>query len=155
MTVFIIKYYMFYIFVFLSWTLCLYWLHRIIHITPVLRKVHWEHHKYINTHKTGWHWNNLFLFNDNWVSTADLWITEVIPTLIFSYITGQWWVIIFYYFWAALIQEIIEHNPNVNWYPILTSGKWHLVHHRNNKANFGLFLPVWDILFRTRSKLNF
>lgn len=138
-----------YIFAFLFWTFCLYWIHRLGHKTKFIKTTHLDHHKFINVHgKTKWHWNNLFLFNDTWLSTFDLWITEVIPTLIFSWITGYWWISVFYYFWAALIQEIIEHNPNVN-LPILTSGKWHLIHHQDPNKNFGLFTPLWDIVFRT------
>ena len=41
----------------------------------------------------------------------------------------------------------IEHNPNFDIFPFLTSGRWHLVHHYNNKVNFGLFIPIWDIMF--------
>ena len=146
---------MYYISVFIIWTLYLYLIHRIIHsiglhFFPIAFSAHSDHHKYINTNKqTTWHWNNLFLFNDTWMSTLDLWITEVIPTLIFSFITGEWWVSVFYYFWAALVQEVIEHNPKFDLYPFLTSGKWHLIHHHNTSVNYGLFLPIWDILFGT------
>ena len=143
------------LFYFLLWTLILYTIHRIVHKTPVLNKIHLDHHSYISKRiQEGklikWHWSNLFLFNDTWTSTLDLWITEVVPTLIFSLITGQWWISIFYYLWAAFIQESIEHNPNINLYP-LTSGKWHLVHHRNSKRNYGLFHPFWDRLFNTET----
>jgi hypothetical protein len=58
-------------------------------------------------------------------------------------------VSVFYYVWAALIQEIIEHNPKFDLYPFLTSGKWHLIHHHNTSVNYGLFIPVWDMLFGT------
>jgi sterol desaturase/sphingolipid hydroxylase (fatty acid hydroxylase superfamily) len=85
---------------------------------------------------------------------VDLWITEVIPTVIFAGLTGAWWVVIFYYIWAALVQEIIEHNPEVNVYPWLTSGQWHLVHHKNMRRNYGLFTPLWDIIFRTHTRIN-
>jgi len=149
-----------YIFIFLLWTLYLYVIHRIVHKVglayfPVAFNAHADHHKYINTHEqTVWHWNNLFLFNDTWASTLDLWITEVIPTLIFAAITGHWWVFVFYYLWAALVQETIEHNPNVNLYPFCTSGKWHLLHHQDAGTNFGLFFPIWDILFGTANKVD-
>jgi sterol desaturase/sphingolipid hydroxylase (fatty acid hydroxylase superfamily) len=92
------------------------------------------------------------LFNDDWPSTKDLWTTEVIPTLIFSWITGQWWISVFYYIWAAFIQETVEHNANIN-LPILTSGQWHLMHHRF-KCNYGLFTPIWDIVFKTYKKVD-
>jgi sterol desaturase/sphingolipid hydroxylase (fatty acid hydroxylase superfamily) len=79
----------------------------------------------------------------------DLWITEVIPTVIFSWITGHWWLSVFYYLWAALIQEVVEHNPKFDVFPLLTSGRWHLVHHKDSTRNYGLFLPIWDIMFGT------
>jgi sterol desaturase/sphingolipid hydroxylase (fatty acid hydroxylase superfamily) len=137
-----------YIFIFILWTLVLYLIHRLVHITPVLKELHWDHHKYVNLNDTGWRWNNLFLFNDTWKSTIDLWITEVIPSLIFSIVTGHYWVIVFYYIWAAFLQEELEHNKKINLYPI-TTGRWHLVHHRTPNKNFGLFLPFWDKIFRT------
>ena len=143
---------MIYIFIFLLWTLCLYLVHRLAHVMPGVRHLHWDHHRYVNTHDTTWHCNNLFLFNDTWKSTVDLWITEVIPTLLFSYVTGAWWVSVFYYLWAALVQETIEHNKKFSIYPLLTSGQWHLIHHKNSKLNFGLFLPVWDIVFKTHKE---
>lgn len=91
---------------FLLWTFMLYWIHRIGHKVPVIRKFHSIHHGYINSTITGWHWNNLFLFNDNWPSTIDLWITEVVPTIIFSWLTGQWWITTFYYICSILARRI-------------------------------------------------
>ena len=135
---------------FFVWTFVLYWIHRIGHNIPWINVFHEDHHQYINEHgKTNWHWNNLFLYNDTWMSTVDLWITEVIPTILFAALTGQWWIFAFYYLWAALIQEVVEHNPNFNWYPFLTSGRWHLEHHNDMRVNFGLFIPLWDIMFGT------
>ncbi len=141
-----------YIIYFFLWTLMLYWIHRIGHLTPIVREFHLDHHRFILSHNTKWHWNNLFLFNDTWKSTIDLWITEVIPTIIFSIITGEYWIMLFYYVWAAFIQETIEHNQNFN-IPLLTSGKWHLIHHRSS-YNYGLFFPVWDIIFRTNKHVH-
>jgi sterol desaturase/sphingolipid hydroxylase (fatty acid hydroxylase superfamily) len=139
-----------YIGLFLLWTFVLYWIHRVVHRIPFVNDFHQDHHQYINKNNgTTWHWNNLLLYNDTWKSTADLWITEVVPTLLFSYVTGYWSIFVFYYLWAALVQEVIEHNNKFDWYPFLTSGKWHLVHHRNQRRNFGLFIPLWDILFST------
>lgn len=136
---------------FLAWTLTLYWIHRIAHEVSWIRSIHLEHHRYVLQNKTGWHWSNLFLFNDTWMCTLDLWISEVIPTLIFSLITGHWWISVFYYVWAAFIQEPIEHNKNFN-IPVLTSGKWHMIHHRSEK-NYGLFTSFWDRVFNTNMKV--
>lgn len=112
-----------------------------------------EHHRYILKNKVSWHWSNLLLFNDNWSSTVDLWITEVIPTLVFSIITGEFWILAFYYFWTALIQEHIEHNDKVN-VPLLTSGQWHLIHHYQANKNYGLFTPFWDLIFGTYKNVH-
>lgn len=144
---------MIYVFHFLIWTFCIYWIHRLIHVTPILKQLHYDHHRSVTcgTHIGKWHYSNLLLFNDTWLSTVDLWITEVIPTIVISYILGAWWLCIFYYVWAAVFQESLEHNKKIDIYPI-TSGKWHLLHHRRPNFNFGLFFPVWDIIFRTQYK---
>lgn len=132
----------------------LYWIHRIVHKTSVIKRWHWDHHTYITKNgNQGWQWNNLFLFNDTWHSTLDLYVTEVIPTLLFSLITDQWWIFLFYYVWAAFFQEELEHNKNLN-IPVFTSGKWHLVHHRCPDKNYGLFFPIWDIVFRTYKNVD-
>lgn len=136
---------------FFLWTLMLYVIHRIGHVMPWVSKIHLNHHAYILSNPTGWHWSNLFLFNDTWISTLDLWITEVIPTIVFSLITGQWWISVLYYVWASFIQESIEHNSTVD-LPVLTSGKWHLIHHRS-PCNYGLFTPLWDLVFGTYKKV--
>ena len=137
---------------FFMWTFCLYWVHRAAHILPILKTYHFNHHKVINTNTIKWNWNNLLLYNDTKESTIDLWLTEVIPTCIISYITGQWWLIVFYYLWASLIQERVEHNKHFN-IPLLTSGKWHLNHHKDGKCNYGLFTSIWDIVFKTNRNI--
>lgn len=142
-----------YVLIFFGWTFVLYWIHRLGHILPYVKQIHYEHHRTILRITPKWHWSNLFLFNDNWISTIDLWITEVIPTLLFSYITGHWWVAILYYLWAALVQERIEHNSSFNW-PILSSGKKHLAHHKNSRVNFGLFTLFWDWVFGTKMSVQ-
>lgn len=135
---------------FLAWTLMLYWIHRIGHQIPAIRKIHLGHHRFIATNPPPqWHWSNLFLFQDDWPSTVDVWVTEIIPTLIFCWITGAWWIAVFFYLWSALIQESIEHSPMFDRYPWFTSGRWHLMHHSNGKCNYGIFITVWDRLFGT------
>jgi sterol desaturase/sphingolipid hydroxylase (fatty acid hydroxylase superfamily) len=120
-----------------------------------MRKYHSDHHKQVTQQTiTGLHWKNAFLWFDNWKSTVDQWLTEVVPTLIISAITGHWWLFAFYYIWAAFIQEAIEHNPKINLYPFITSGKWHLIHHEDPTKNYGVFLPIWDLAFGTKKKLN-
>jgi sterol desaturase/sphingolipid hydroxylase (fatty acid hydroxylase superfamily) len=60
---------------------------------------------------------------------------------------NAWWIMLLYYIWAAFLQEELEHS-NLNLYPF-TAGQWHMVHHEHPDKNFGLFLPIWDIIFKT------
>jgi sterol desaturase/sphingolipid hydroxylase (fatty acid hydroxylase superfamily) len=137
------------IYYFFLWTFCIYWIHRFSHEIPILTKLHAYHHAYVRKNNITWHWSNLFLFNDDWPSTADYWVTEVIPTIIFSWITGQWWIALGFYVYAATIQERLEHNKTFNLYPFYTSGKWHYLHHSNPPCNYGIGTPFWDWVFKT------
>ncbi len=136
------------IFLFFLWTLLMYWAHRVVHSSKILGYFHIQHHKVINNKETKWHWNNVLLYNDDIKSTIDLWITDVIPTLIFCYFTGQWWIFFVYYFYAAFFQESIEHSCKVN-IPLISSGRWHLVHHGDLRYNYGFVFTFWDKLFKT------
>jgi sterol desaturase/sphingolipid hydroxylase (fatty acid hydroxylase superfamily) len=141
------------IILFLAWTLLIYIVHRLAHIIPSIKELHFMHHHYISTHgATGWHWSNLFFYQDDYFSTYEIYITEVIPTFLFCLFTGEWWIFLFFYVWSAFIQENIEHNIKFDMYPFLTSGKWHMVHHNVGEYNFGIFTPIWDILFDTYRK---
>ena len=136
--------------IFLLWTLLIYWMHRLAHALPAMNRFHMDHHKPVSyTPITGLHWKNAFLWFDTFESTADQWLTEVIPTILFAWFTGHWWIAVFYYVWAAFIQEAIEHNPKFDFYPYITSGKWHLIHHEHPDKNYGVFLPIWDMMFGT------
>jgi sterol desaturase/sphingolipid hydroxylase (fatty acid hydroxylase superfamily) len=139
---------------FVAWTFMIYWLHRTFHVVPILKEVHLAHHRHVTlgTGSNGWNWKHMFLWIDDWKGTVDQWLMEIIPTIIFCWVFGQWWLLFFYWLWTAFIQERIEHNKNFNMFPILTSGSWHLVHHRNCNVNFGVFFPIWDIIFKTDSE---
>lgn len=143
-----------YIVSFLLWTFCVYWMHRLGHKVSFLKKIHGEHHKHYNKYdgSKGWHWQNLFLFVDNWKSTLDNILSEIIPLIIVSIAFQTYWLIVLYWIWTALIQEWIEDNPKFNLYPFMTSGKWHRIHHKTPKVNFGFLTPIWDIIFRTNQK---
>ena len=136
------------LFFFFLWTLLMYGMHRVMHSSKLLGYFHIQHHKVINNKETKWHWNNVLLYNDDMKSTIDLWITDVAPTLIFCYFTGQWWIFFVYYFYAAFFQENIEHSFNVN-IPLISSGRWHLTHHKDSRYNYGFVFTFWDKLFKT------
>jgi len=144
-----------YLLIFLLWTFVVYWMHRAAHVIPFMRRFHMDHHKQVSNQTIqGLHWKNALLWFDSKESTIDQWLTEVLPTIAIGIITGHWWLILAYYIWAAFIQEAVEHNAKINLYPFITSGKWHLIHHDNPNKNYGVFVPIWDIVFSTRKKLD-
>lgn len=133
---------------FLLWTLMIYCNHRLAHVLPFYH-LHDEHHRLVAADsEPGPNWKNYFLYLDNWKVTLDNWIIEVIPTLIFSYLTGYWIFSIIHYIWTAFLQEHLEHDVKFDLYPF-TSGKWHMNHHSRYNCNYGLFIPLWDKIFGT------
>lgn len=141
------------IFNFILWTLVLYTCHRLAHSLPFLWYYHQDHHVQISmaTNK-GHHWSNYFLFFDSWKSTIDQWLIEIIPTIVLCLVLQDFFLLLFYYVWAVFIQEKIEHDINFNFFPFLTSGKWHMVHHNYCDKNYGVFIFFWDWLFGTYRK---
>ena len=144
-----------YLLIFLFWTFVVYWMHRLAHELDFLREYHMDHHAQVTDNTIqGLNWKNAFLWFDSWNSTVDQWVTEVIPTIVISALTGHWWLMIFYYIWAAFIQEAVEHNSKINLYPYITSGRWHLVHHDDSTKNYGVFIPLWDLVFDTWKRVD-
>lgn len=138
---------------FMLWTLVLYVMHVLAHRIPFLWYYHSDHHLQVENNNVGvWKWTNLFLYIDTWKTTVDQWMTEVIPTFIFSLITGAWWIFIGYWIWSATFQEIVEHNSKIDIYPLEVSGKWHLIHHTHHDKNYGIIHPLWDMTFGTTLK---
>ena len=135
---------------FFFWTLVIYVMHILAHKIPFLMYFHADHHIQIYRNNYGkWKWSNLFIWIDTWKTTGDQWLTEVIPTFIFAWITGAWWIFIAYWIWSATFQELIEHNTSIDFYPLEVSGKWHMVHHTYPNKNYGIIHPFWDIIFGT------
>ena len=133
---------------FFAWTFMLYWIHRLAHVWKPFKKIHWVHHKAVWNMELKWIWPHIFLWQEDLGSTLDLMFTEGIPTVIFCAITGQWWILVWWYIWSAFIQEHVEHNPKFSALP-LSAGKTHLVHHKDWRYNYSLYFPVWDIVFGT------
>lgn len=133
---------------FLLLTFVFYVIHRLLHSFRCLSYFHRDHHLNVSNNSVRWRWNNLLLWNDTFKSTVDLWITEVIPTMLICWVFDSWTLLFLYWAWGAIVQEAVEHNKLFN-LPILTSGVWHMIHHSDSRVNYGVFIPVWDMLFRT------
>lgn len=139
-------------FQFLLWTFWLHTFHLMAHEFSFLWFFHQDHHKQVSSGTVGFSWKNLFLYFDTWKSTADQWFLEVIPTIAFALLFHAYWLLAFYYVWAAFIQEAIRHNPRFNAMPFLTSGQYHLIHHSHPDRNFGVFTWWWDWIGGTYQK---
>jgi len=142
-----------YIAIFLAWVLVLYCAHRICHVIPFLKKIHLYHHDFINTSQPQWDWKNIFLWTNDFGETMDLWVTEGIPTLAFCTVTGHWWIFVWWWIWAGLIEQFIEHNPKFD-VPFLSAGKHHLQHHKYYNVNYSTFFPLWDWVLGTYKDRN-
>lgn len=50
---------------------------------------------------------------------------------------------------ALLVFNLVAHS-DLNWrFGPLVRPAYHGVHHRDGRANFGMFFVAWDVLFRT------
>ena len=128
----------------------IYTMHRAAHQVPILWYLHRGHHKvqYRGDWEFSW-WNLLGWFND-WRSTLDQWIIEVIPTGLLVVIFPESWPIAVYYYidGFVLAEGITDHNPRIC-IPGLAMGRYHLRHHANLKVNFDQFTHFWDWIFGT------
>ena len=138
---------------FLIWTLVIYWTHKAAHSFEWLWQFHQAHHEveYNGELEFSW-WNLVGWFND-WRSTLDQWITEVIPTGVFILIFPDAWPIaIFYYIDGFVLAEgLTDHNPRID-VPGLSMGRYHLLHHKNPNVNYDLYFRIWDRLFGTSAQ---
>lgn len=141
---------------FLLWLLLIYGMHRASHKFEFLKYYHNDHHKRIYTgeYDGSFKLRHLLLIIDSKESIIDQWLTEVIPTIIFCLIFNCWWLLLFYYIYAAILSESFKHNKNFNWYPVIISGRWHLIHHKNPTKNYGIIFPIWDKILGTEQKLK-
>ena len=132
-----------------------YWLHRAQHTFPQLYKMHAKHHKsVIPTPSTAL----TFTILDR-MSLAPIFVT---PVVLFSQAFGA------FPFWLLLvtlaIHDLLNTLGHVNreftpkWYRdsilsrIIYTPTHHTLHHTRQAGNYSLFMPVWDLLFKTDFK---
>ena len=137
---------------FLLWTLVIYVMHRVAHKAPFLWYFHRHHHQvsYRGEWEFSW-WNTLGWFND-WYSTIDQWLLEVIPTIaLITAFPDAWPIGVYYYIDGFCLAEgITDHNPRIC-IPGLAMGRYHLRHHANLSVNFDQFTHFWDWVFGTKA----
>lgn len=132
-----------------------YWLHRAQHTFPLLYKTHAKHHKsVIPTPST----SLTFTILDR-LSLAPLFVT---PVVLFSQLFGAFplWLLLA----AVAFHDLLNTLGHVNreftpkWYRdsilsrIIYTPTHHTLHHTRQAGNYSLFMPVWDLLFKTDFK---
>lgn len=138
----------------LLWTMMIYWTHRLAHRLPCLWRFHSAHHavEYKGEYEFSW-WNLVGWFND-WKSTIDQWLTEIIPTTLFVLVFPQAWpiLVIYYVDGFVLAEGLTDHNPRID-IPALSMGKYHLRHHADMSGNYDLYFRLWDKVFGTQLRV--
>lgn len=147
-------------YVFLLWTLAIYWLHRLAHWRHRYNPLHYLHlsHHEINYFKTEKKFKIaylLWIFGD-WRATLDILLNMTLPLVILTYFypSQGLFLLVFHYLYEAFLSEgVLDHNPNIR--GTITNyfawGVYHLQHHNSPKYNFSLIVTVWDRVFGTRA----
>jgi sterol desaturase/sphingolipid hydroxylase (fatty acid hydroxylase superfamily) len=133
------------IFYFLITDALYYWVHRIIHRTPILKNMfHLEHHEAIHLlpldiYYTGYKETLLFIL-----------IIHMVPLLFIHLNLIEYLIILFilsyhsYYTHADIKDKFIL--------PLFISSNYHKKHHTIGGGNYSLFLNIWDEYMGTKIK---
>jgi sterol desaturase/sphingolipid hydroxylase (fatty acid hydroxylase superfamily) len=124
------------LFGFLIGTFAEYWVHRALHIWfPVF---HAKHHDNPKDYEIGGSWAT---------HLAIVFIISTLMTVFFSL-----WVAVgfcFWYIFYAGLHYYSHHIPAMKDSWIDYAQYNHIVHHNENDFNYGVTVPIWDIIFMT------
>lgn len=113
-----------------AFTLAEYWIHRTALHRWFYHGTHEAHHKNPQDYVVLWYVPLVF----------------VATYLVFPH--AFWSGFTFGYVWFILIHHALHHWSHrskwLTWY-----GRWHDLHHRNIRYNFGITHPLWDLAFGT------
>lgn len=121
-----------------------YWAHRAAHANPIL----WRFHR---THHDGPELGVLTTFRFNVVEIAWRMALQFLPLYLLGIATAIPTGLVL----ALLAFNLLAHS-NRDWHfgvlgHAFVSPAYHGAHHRHERANYGMYLVVWDSLFGTRS----
>jgi sterol desaturase/sphingolipid hydroxylase (fatty acid hydroxylase superfamily) len=146
---------------FLIWTLVIYCMHRLAHISHrwnPLWQLHRAHHRnpYLSQlPESKWpKFGQWFLWLGNWRASLDVIVSMTLPLLIIAYFAPHVGLplLVFHYFYELFFSEYgLDHNPNIQGKAtrFFAWGEFHLYHHLTPKKNFGLLITLWDRLLGT------
>ncbi len=122
----------------LVFDLLAYWVHRAAHANALLWRIHRVHHSDPDLGPS-----TTFRFHA--VEIAWRMAVQFLPL----YLLGVVAAIPSAVYLALLVFNLVAHS-DLNWrFGPLVGPAYHGVHHRNGRANFGMFFVAWDVLFRT------
>jgi sterol desaturase/sphingolipid hydroxylase (fatty acid hydroxylase superfamily) len=130
-----------------AWTLLEYMLHRwVLHRVPWIRDQHEAHHGDPKA----------FVGTPTWLSLPAISALVMIPSLL------EWGVavgssftagLVLGYLWYAAVHYAVHHRHAAPGTAFSRLKRLHAIHHhRDAAANFGVTTPLWDHVFRTRSR---
>jgi len=123
---------------------CFYWVHRLLHYTPLYLRFHKQHHSYyVSTSIAA-----------EYASPVEYVFADVLPTLLGPLLCHNMHPTT-YLLWIPirLIETLDAHSgydfPFNPWHFIRGSARFHDYHHSHNKGNYGLIPWGWDYLMGT------
>ncbi len=120
-----------------------YWVHRITHKTPILRKIlHEKHHDVF-------HLLPMDAFNLTFIEHCIyVFISSILPLFVFS-------INIYDYFFILIVMFI--HSVYIHWqtdegfiFPMFITSEYHRQHHQIGRGNYCPLFPIWDEYMKSR-----
>lgn len=129
------------LFVFLMDT-AIYWLHRLLHLPYLYKKIHYIHHQY----------HPITSYAASALDPVDLIVTVIIagtlPLLILPLYVDLHMILI----WITFTWGIYVHNSRAKGVSFLYDAVDHRVHHTTGRYNYALFTRFWDTVCATYVK---
>lgn len=122
-----------------------YWVHRLIHRTPFLKKtIHSTHHEAIKLLPLDIFYTD---YKDNIIYAL---LLSCLP-LLFINISIIEYIIVSVIFFIHSIYTHFE-TKNSFWIPLFIDSKHHKYHHQIGGGNYSVFLSIWDDYMKTKIK---
>lgn len=124
----------------------LYWLHRVMHWSPSLWRLHEFHH-------AAEEFNVLTSHREHPLEKAISMVVMVVPGLLLGFPTTQFAIVLFLFGGIGFVKH--SAIPWHGWFGkyVIQSARDHSIHHsklrKHHNSNFANYFPIWDHLFGT------
>ncbi|KAI5285828.1 c-5 sterol desaturase [Ascosphaera acerosa] len=116
--------------------MCIYWIHRWLHLPAVYKRLHKPHHKWIMPSPYASH---AFHPVDGWAQSVPY---HIFPFLFPLQKFANIFFFVFINFWTILIHD----GEYVATSPVVNGAACHTMHHLFFRVNYGQFTTIWDRL---------